>query len=247
MKNKILNLLLSFTLLFPLNIYAQALTAHDAIFFNGGSATVDSNPFTSVTGEFIHVCLQAGTGDAFQSVSSVTDDAGNNYTFVAARNTSTNIARTEVWYAKNVTGLVGNIIHSVWTSVEAFPVIITREFSGMNTSSPLDSSAVSTAEVAATSYSAQGLTTTNANDLILTCADARDNIFSFPSGYTGGEDGTGYGLSWKVVAATQSGITPTTTGTNLRVWEVVDSAFKASSSPPPATALHSITLLGEGR
>jgi hypothetical protein len=126
-----------------------------------------------------------------QSVSSISDSQGNTYTLVDVGDTGGG-ARAELWYAKNITGgttptITATISGSV--NVAAFA----REYSGIDSTSPLDQHAA--ASNISTSISAGPITTTYGGETLVAVTSVFSSIPTVSAG-------PGYG---NLATLTQSG------------------------------------------
>jgi chitodextrinase len=103
-----------------------------------------------------------------QSVSSVTDSAGNSYQKAIGPTTGTGAEagwRQEIWYAKNITGSSNLVVTANFTGSFAGEKSITvEEFSGLDKTAPLDVAAA--ANVNSANVSSPSITTTTPKELI---------------------------------------------------------------------------------
>lgn len=131
------------------------------------------------------------------TVTGVSDSRGNTYVAVAGISTGTAAFsyRLDVFYAKNIVSAAGseNTV-SVIGSGATISSVITAEYSGLDTSSPFD---VKRAMVTNTGedgeWTTGGLSTTNANDLLVGVFST--NIFGSPVGMPGSGYTSRVGLS----------------------------------------------------
>jgi hypothetical protein len=127
-----------------------------------------------------------GWNDTTSTVSSVSDSRGNTYTQAGTTVTGTGL-RQAIYYARNIAG-GSNTVTVGFNQAAAFVDVRILEYSGLDTTSPLDV----TAGAAGTSSSPNSgaATTTAANELI------------FGAGITsGGFTGAGTGFSSRIITA----------------------------------------------
>lgn len=126
------------------------------------SSTAAAWTSNTTTGNLIVVAVIYNVGIP-PNVSSITDSQSNTYTRVLAKNISGR--GVEVWYAKNITGGTTPTV-TVNFNTQVKPAIAMREYSGLDTVSPLDVS-LSQNNSAVTSHSS-GITgtTAQANELV---------------------------------------------------------------------------------
>jgi len=114
----------------------------------GSAATSNSVACTAfaTTSDNLIVVGVRSTG----TISSVSDTAGNTYTAVAASTFVAAIGNLRVFYAKNITGNASNVI-TVTLSGGDFTGIVAHQYSGLHTTSPLDTHTIKTSAVNQTS------------------------------------------------------------------------------------------------
>ncbi|HEY4210838.1 MAG TPA: LysM peptidoglycan-binding domain-containing protein [Steroidobacteraceae bacterium] len=175
------------------NLNAAALTA-------GGTATpayVQGNSndpqsptntvsvtFTSAqTAGHLNV-IAIGWNNATSTISSVTDTAGNTYTLAIGPTTASGNGRQSIYYAKNINAAAANsnTVTVTFSGSVPYPDLRATEYSGINTTSPLD--VTKGASGSSTSTSSGSVTTTNANDLIIAANYVANSTSAAGSGYT---------------------------------------------------------------
>jgi hypothetical protein len=142
------------------------------------SAIVVPYPAAQTAGNLNIVAV--GWGDTTSSISSVTDSKGNVYT--RAVGPTVNGGQQSIYYAKNIAGGT-NTVTVTFNQAASYPDVRILEYSGLDTTSPLDvtAGAVGTG----TAASSGAATTTAANELIFGTGTAGGNGFSGAgSGYT---------------------------------------------------------------
>jgi chitodextrinase len=167
--------------LLALGLFADARVAHAAISYvqsnsvspNNSSLSTLSSTFTSAqtAGNFNVVAVGFGSNTAV-GISSVTDSKGNTYT-LAVGPTFTNWGgaatggTTAIYYAKNIVAAAAgaNTVTVTFAGAVGFPDIRMAEYSGIDTTSPLDVTAASTGT--GTLSNSGSVSTSNANDLLV--------------------------------------------------------------------------------
>jgi Galactose oxidase-like, Early set domain/Glyoxal oxidase N-terminus len=124
--------------------------------------------------------VAVGWGDTTSSISSVTDSKGNTYTR-AVGPTSTTRLQHAIYYAKNIAGGSSNTVTVKFNQAAAYPDVRILEYSGLDTSSPLDVTAAATGN--GTSASSGSATTTSANELIFGAGNSANNYTAAGSGF----------------------------------------------------------------
>ena len=108
----------------------------------GGVSPQTTSAFGSATttGNLIVVSISVYNGSgALNSVTAVTDSAGNTYTRQASKARINGLIEIEVWAASNITGASGMTVQVTAGVLDIN--VIAQEFSGAKTSSPLDQTA----------------------------------------------------------------------------------------------------------
>jgi hypothetical protein len=124
------------------------------------SAVVVAYPATQTAGDLNVVAV--GWGDTTSSVSSVTDSRGNVYTRALGPTTTTGLSQS-IYYAKNIAA-GSNTVTVTFNQAAAYPDVRILEYSGLDTSAPLDVTAAAVGS--GTSANSGSATTTSANELI---------------------------------------------------------------------------------
>ena len=169
------------------------------------------------------------------SVSSVTDTQGNTYTLIGSPQTWSPYHFVErLYYAKNIKG--GANTTTVTLSGSKYMEVHLYDYSGLDTSSPLDASATPQTGTSVTGTSGT-LTTSNANDLLFGFFHSDNNVTSTAgSGFTGrtlsGDGGYPLAEDEYVTSTNSYSATMSFSGSADYVGFLV--AFKAASGTPPA-------------
>jgi hypothetical protein len=187
------------------------------------ASVATSYPLAQTAGNLNIVAV--GWNDTTSTVSSVTDTRGNTYTLAIGPTTGTGL-RQSIYYAKSIAG-GSNTVTVTFNQAAAYVDVRVLEYSGLDTSSPLDVTAG--AAGSSNSASSGAATTTVATELI------------FGAGMTAGRftgPGTGFGsriitnpdgdiAEDKAVSSTgsNSAVAPMSTSTG---WVMQMATFKAS-------------------
>jgi hypothetical protein len=107
-----------------------------------------------------------GWNDSTATVNTVTDTMNNVYALAVGPTVQTGIATQSIYYAKNIAAAAAgaNSVTVKFNGSAVFPDIRIAEYSGLDTSNPLD---VATGASGTSATSSSTVTTTNANDLII--------------------------------------------------------------------------------
>lgn len=172
---------------------------------------------------------------------SVTDSNSATYTQAGGYASGTTSQRSAMFYLENAAAVT--FVKGTWGSISGRIGGRVFEISGAATSSPLDAAASTTGAGSATSLASGSLTTTNANDiLIVDTATTSVNTVAAGTGYTNptGSQSQRGGMSYKIVAATQSGVTTTQSWGTTSTCSCCFAGFKAAAGGTNIT----VTLSG---
>ena len=136
-----------------------------------------TTPYSSaqVAGDLNLVAI--GWGDSNTTVSSVTDTAGNVYTLAVGPTSVPDPAHSgtdqqSLYYAKNIVASAANAVTVTFSSDTYIVDLRVAEYSGVDSTNPVDVTAHQTGS--STTPSSGAFTTTAANDLIVAAADVRN-------------------------------------------------------------------------
>lgn len=211
--------------------FVQAKSAENS----ANAATAATGTFSSTTGNLIFVFGRTASGGAGTCGVSVTasasDTASNTYTVVAYKEPGDNVGCGVVLYAKNITGHASNVVTVTWNASATYTAISIQEWSGLSTTSPLDTSAVGNSG-SGTTVTSGTFSTATANEVIIAGAVCN----SFSAGFT---PDTGYTVpsgalvpsgfvttEYKIVSSTQSSVTTNFTTTAVTGKDIVVATFK---------------------
>lgn len=121
-------------------------------------------PATSHTSGNLIVVIGTCRGGDGTDITSITDTAGNTYTRITGTYNSF-AGGIEIWYAKNITGNASNVVTINFNGSYSYRGIRVHQYSGCDTTSPLDQSAVGTGT--STAPATASVTTTQANEVLV--------------------------------------------------------------------------------
>ena len=202
----------------------------------GGTITyVQSKSTTQTSGSSVAIVFTAGQtagnlnvveimwGDTTSTISSVTDSKGNTYA-LAVGPTKTTALTSAIYYAKNIAA-GSNTVTVKFNTSAAYPNINVLEYSGLDTTSPLDVTAAATGT--GTTANSGSATTTAAKELIVGAGNPSSGFTAAGSGFTSRLINAYGGISEdKIVSSTGSyNATATMTSGN---WVMQMATFRAS-------------------
>ena len=128
------------------------------------ASIANDTALNTTTGNLIVVCVTAWVGGAINNVS---DTAGNTYIRATGIEHATSPNQNaEIWYAKNITGNASNITTVAFTTLSSYPFISVAEFSGADTSSPLDDTSTNE-DTSETDHSSGDMTASTSDSVII--------------------------------------------------------------------------------
>jgi outer membrane protein assembly factor BamB len=153
------------------NLYALSLNQTSARFVQVNAATPQTNqstvtvPYLQAQGAGDLNVVAVGFNDNTSTITSVTDSAGNVYQLAAPLTQQSGLSQA-IYYAKNINAAAAgsNVVTVHFSAAAAFPDVRVAEYGGLDTTSPLDTSA--SASGSGTTASSGNLTTSVANDVI---------------------------------------------------------------------------------
>ena len=143
-----------------------------------------------------HLIVVAWNGDIANTMSSVTDNAGNTYVEAgAARSVDAAEADcNDIWYAKNSAAGATSIV--ITPSASDTGAVVIWEFSGVDVNAPLDQTAVLNSQAATATPSGAPVTITAPNEVVVSIADVAFHVTGIDSGNPFVSDSTIYGNGW---------------------------------------------------
>lgn len=210
------------------------------------------------------IVVSVGYYPAARSITSVTDSQGNTYTAVAAVFTTDagDPHEAQIYYAKNISGGSSFQITVTYDSSLSYSGMSASEYSGLDTTAPLDAHSETSAQTAgnplAATWTSASFTTTVADELIYVFGMSNNGAagpLAAGSGYTM-RTTSGYagrmGAMDQIVSATQSSVTATMTDSfgGSMSYGMAVATFKiagAGGGGGGASCRGRVLLLGVGR
>jgi hypothetical protein len=158
------------------------------------------------SGDLLVVAWASNNGGGSTIITSVTDNAGNTYSGVAGARAVDSGPNTmiDVWYAKNSrSGATVLTITPNPTGTTGTAVI--WEFAGVDTTAPLDQTAVLNSRAATTTPSGAAVTTTSAAEAIISVANIQGSATGIVSGNPFTSDSTANGNGWAHLVTSSTG------------------------------------------
>lgn len=213
--------------------------------YSGTTSATCAHPAKAhTTGNLIVVGLRSITGIGTPTVA---DTAGNTYTLIDSDVSSSLAAFT--WYAKNITGHATNVI-TITTGSGNFQFYGCEalEYSGLDTSSPLDATAVAKGvAVTATTVSTAAFTTAQAAEVVVChlTESGGGGTFTAGTGYTlqSVDSLNASGSEDQIFASIQTGVTASVTHSSTTNLKILCAPFKGSGG---GASVPRGTLLGVG-
>lgn len=202
----------------------------------GGVSSGTSAPATwgsnTTTGNLIAVVIAHAAG----AVSSISDSQSNTYVQINTQTVSSAYV-LDMWYAKNITGgTTPTVTAHLASSIQAN--IIVREYSGLDTSAPLDQNTINNG-IGGTASSGNTSTTTQANELLIGGLTSLAGTITVGSGYGNltsetfsGTTISGY-MEDQIVSST--GAYAATFGGPASIWICGIATFIAAGAVTPVT------------
>lgn len=194
---------------------------------NGATTSLAATAVTTAIATTTGDVLLCGIEGQSNTISSVTDTAGNTYLAAVSDYVFSN-NRLSIWYAYNITGNASNVTTVTYSSAQTYESVACYEFSGFGASDPLDGTATNNGS--GTSVTSGSVSVTGSEDV----------IFAFGvTNAAGWVAGTGYSLTdynvsgdatkyfaheYHIVTASEAA-TATVTSAG---WAIVAAAFKGT-------------------
>ena len=221
------------------NYTAVAIGSNSFVQANSGPSTIQSSN-SSVAVSYLNPqtagnlnIVVVGWGDTTSSISSITDTQGNTYT-PAVGPTSTTGLQQSIYYAKNTIG-GSNKVTVTFNQAAAYPDVRVLEYSGADTTNPLDVTAAGTG-TGTTAANSGSATTASSNELIFGAGTTGTAFSAAGSGFTSRMINI-YGNIAEDKLVTSSGSYNATATTSSSNWVMQMATFRSSgSSPPPNPA-----------
>lgn len=200
---------------------------------NSAATTVVATITATASGALLVACISYATASS-QSISGVTDSAGNTWHSLTAQFHTGSNSYNQIWYSFNAASVTS--VTATGTSSGAKGINVTS-WTGFSTTDPLEQS-TGTNGTNATTVTAATVTTTDANTLVIKSANKLGNSAAGTLGWTGGTalthpTGTTTGQSldsaYKIYSSTSAGEVTTWTSSSLTAWGTSTAVFFVSS------------------
>jgi len=171
------------------NLYALTISQTTAHFVQVNSATPQTGestvtvPYTQAQGAGDLNVVAVGFNDTTSTITSVTDSAGNVYALAAPLTRGAGLSQA-IYYAKNIKSAAAgsNTVTVQFSGTAAYPDVRVAEYNGLNSVSPLDTSA--SASGSGATASSGNLTTSVANDVIFGAGMTSSEFTAGTGGFT---------------------------------------------------------------
>lgn len=214
------------------------------------AATASTVTYTSTAGSLLVVGCSQNVNNT--STLTVSDSAGNTWTQAGTYSTgATGTHESAMFYVANASAVTS--VTCTWSGSISGRVDVTLyEFTGADTSSPLDTTVNSANSGTGTSLTSGTFTTANANDALVYWVSTAGNPGTWTpgAGYSFNTNGNGArgAMQAEIVSSIQTSQTTSMSWVNSLSSDSVFAAFKAASGGGGGpTILYSIPLTGAGQ
>jgi hypothetical protein len=178
------------------------------------------------------------------------DTAMNTYTALGQKASPGNLGNIFEFYAKNITGNAANVVTCTISSSTTNLNISVTQYSGIDTTSPIDATFASGAADSATTATTGNLSTATADTVLISgcqvynfgAAYTADSGYTIPSGATSSNGWVT--TQYKIVSATQTNVTVTCTITPSNNIQLGFTAFKIAASAAGYVANPTVIVVG---
>ena len=198
--------------------------------FPGSSCAISATK----SGDLIVIAWQSDGGDMTNTMSSVTDSAGNIYVEAgAARSIDTNETDwNDIWYAKN--SKAGATSITVTPSASDFGGVVIWEFSGADPNAPLDQTATLNSQAGSPTPTGAPVTITAPNEVIVSLVDVAYDASAIAAGNPFVDDSNLLNNGWAHYITSSSGTySAQWTQNNSGTYGSSTVSFKAAGSVSP--------------
>jgi len=226
------------------NYTAVAIGSNSFVQANSGPSTIQPSN-SSVAVSYLNPqspgnlnIVAVGWGDTTSSISSITDTQGNTY-IPAVGPTSTTGLQQSIYYAKNIIG-GSNKVTVTFSQAASYPDVRVLEYSGADTTNPLDVTAAGTGT--GTAANSGFATTTSSNELIFGSGTTGNAFSAAGSGFTSRMINI-YGNIAEDKIVTSSGSYNATATTSSSNWVMQMATFRSSGSSSPPNPAPTVTAI----
>jgi hypothetical protein len=242
--------LLLVALCLPVNASAATpvpiVSATGSNYSGSTTSSLTTAAFNSTGSNFVVVGVRYNQ-DSGETISSVTDTAGNTYQLASGAVDTFAGARMELWYAMNATSHASNVVTVNMGAAVDYWTVNVAAYSGMATASAFDAVATGQEGSGGNDVTTGTFTTAQADELIVgVSAITVSGTWSVGTGLTTirVQDGLSVvALADAIVSSIQTGVTATMTNTSTTSKHLVVATFKAAAA---ASGWRNMTLLGVG-
>jgi len=191
-----------------------------------------------------NLIVVTATWDNQSATASVADTKGNTYTSAVGPTNWSTANRAQIFFAKNIGGQSANAVTVTFSvATTSFAEIRLFEYSGQDTTSPLD--VTSSATGTSTALNSGSATTNFANELVFGTGDSSTGTLSPGAGFTAREGNNSRGLQ-EDQSITSIGLqSATETNSVSAAWVMLMATFK-NASQPGGGAPNLLPLVGMG-
>jgi chitodextrinase len=208
-----------------------------AIAYVQSKSSASGSPQSSISATFTSaqtagnlIVVAVGWTNGTSVVTSVTDSRGNTYALAIGPTVFTGTRSSSIYYAKNIVSASAgaNTVRVTFSSSVPFPDLRMAEYSGLDTTNPLDVAAG--AAGTGTACSSGAATTTSANDLLIGADDLSGTTTAPGSGFTQRQlSSNGHILEDRIVSTVGS-YSATATQNASGSWVMQMAAFRAAGT-----------------
>ena len=198
-----------------------------------GSCTISSTG----SGHLLVIGLNLEGGSTATTLSSITDNVGNTYAEAGpARSIDSNGPDVvDIWYAKNSVAGATTVTITTSASMSSCAAVV-WEFSGADPNAPLDQTAVLNSQAATATPTGAPVTTTSANEVVISLADVYYSVTGIASGNPFTDDSSSFGNGWAHLITTSTGTySAEWNQRNAGTYASATASFKGASSAPNFT------------
>lgn len=228
--------------LLSLSLLAEAQISLVHVTACGGPAAFPSTTCTipsTGTGNLLVIGWGSTSGGGSTTISSITDNAGNIYAEAsgarAANSTQNDMG--DIWYAKD--SVAGATVLTITPNPSgASGTAVIWEFAGADQTAPLDQAVALDSQAASATPSGAPVTTTAANELIVSVAWVQGTVNSILSGNVFTNDSTATGNGWAHYVASVPGTHQAQWSSTLGTYASSSVSFKGAAAGASACDLN---------
>lgn len=204
----------------------------------GSSGTIASGTFNLTAGNLVVLAVRWFNGA--NTITNVTDTAGNTYSTAVAQFTNNDV-NMQVLYCENALGNASNEITVTFSASSAVRAICVGQYSGVKTSGSKDQDGHGSSSGGTGTATSSSMTTDTADEVIVAFSEVNqggsNSTPTWDAGYSASRedvtnsDGCDLAFADKIVSTTQTGITPSVSWTVCTsVTEIAVATFRAAAN-----------------